>query len=323
MDAQESETLNTVKAAFGMVESLVADARGNALVMPDRTRIHFGAEYLRLAAQQSAALADLLDAAAKTNQKAGDRAKKRLREIKHDIEKHLDVVAQDGPRMMQAHGGKQVALSGADARELFEAAKQNGGTVPADILERLGVDLTAGPELATDEDAEKGSSATGDEAAAKSAKPTADIPLEIMLPVEAFAYQTWCEMADLAYKKDGMRAVIQSAVAAIAEVEKISTVVEQEVPVDDQERRHRTLLFQALTMERMPKLREVLEHMPDGEFYWEDYEGNPVDFPEPGQRLRTAAESRAVMEKGVKAFETYQAVGGRVLPGFFNDVLTP
>ncbi len=108
------------KDALGSIEALVKDARGNAIFAAnDRKRISIGAGYLRLAAQKSAALADLMDAVAGQDRRHGDKAKKRLAEIDRDIEKYLDIVATDNERWARESGAVRMQISGEDLQKIM------------------------------------------------------------------------------------------------------------------------------------------------------------------------------------------------------------
>ena len=95
------------------------DAFGNSTLTGDKHRFHIGAGYLRLAAQQSAALADLIDAVANQDRTPGRRAIKRLAEIDRAIEKHLAMVAVDNERWARERNSVRVQVSGDDFEKLM------------------------------------------------------------------------------------------------------------------------------------------------------------------------------------------------------------
>lgn len=311
----KGETFETTTNAFGSLAALLADARGNALVLPDKARIHFAAGYLRLAARKSAALAELLDAVSTVSQRSGDRAKKRIREIDRDIEKFLDVVGKDSERMLKRHGGKVVRLSSDDAKALL-AAVNAGGELPAHLFEAAGFEVE--PEGSDHGGAEHQPLVDDPASATVPPTPGQDIREETMLPLECLAYQAWTELSDLAYKKDGIIGVLAVAGEAIQAVNESAEAASEAAP--DCINMQRALVARYLGMDYLPSVCAELPKLPDGAHYWEDDEGNAVDFPVPGQRLRTAAESRAVGANFLQHFEVYQAAGGNVLPGFWSGI---
>ena len=107
---------------------------------------------------------------------------------------------------------------------------------------------------------------------------------------------------------------------AALRTDEIANVVEEEAP--GCENLQRATIFQQLWLDYLPQVSKELAKLPDGPYFWEDVDGNAVDSPQPGQRLRTAAETRARMQKLIAGFETYQAAGGRALPGFFRELMT-
>ena len=117
--------------ALGSIEALVKDARGNATLTGDRMRFHIGAGYLRLAAQKSAALADLIDAVANQDRAPGRRAIKRLAQVDRDIEKHLEKVAIDNERWARENGAVRMKISNED----FEALVR--GEPPAELIAKI------------------------------------------------------------------------------------------------------------------------------------------------------------------------------------------
>jgi hypothetical protein len=120
------------KDAFGSIEALVKDARGNAIFAGNGPkRIRIGAQYARLAGMASVALADLLVAVADGNRKAGDRAKMRLAQIDRDIQKHLDMVAVDNERWAKESGAVRMQISGEDFQKLMR------GEQPPELIAKI------------------------------------------------------------------------------------------------------------------------------------------------------------------------------------------
>jgi hypothetical protein len=128
MSNDERGSFEITKDAFASIEALVKDAIGNATLTGDRKRFHIGAGYLRLAAQKSAALADLIDAVANSNRSTGAKAIKRLMQVDRDIEKHLDKVAIDNERWAKESGAIRVEVK----REDFEALMR--GEPPPELI---------------------------------------------------------------------------------------------------------------------------------------------------------------------------------------------
>lgn len=118
MSTTEKGSYETTSDTFDQLQALIADARGNALYMGEARRLRFGATYLRHAAQQATALADLVEAVADQDRRRGDKAKKRLEQNNLAILRHLDVVAVDNARLVDE--GKAVALEGKEAEKLLE-----------------------------------------------------------------------------------------------------------------------------------------------------------------------------------------------------------
>ena len=119
MSTDERGSFEITKNAFASIEALVKDAVGNATLTGDRKRLHIGAGYLRLAAQKSAALADLIDAVANQDRAPGRRAIKRLAQVDRDIEKHLDKVAIDNERWARENGAVRMKISNEDFEALM------------------------------------------------------------------------------------------------------------------------------------------------------------------------------------------------------------
>jgi hypothetical protein len=119
MSTDERGAFEITKDAFASIEALVKDAVGNATLTGDRKRFHIGAGYLRLAAQKSAALADLIDAVANQDRNPGRRAIKRLAQVDCDIEKHLDMVAIDNERWARESGAVRMQISNEDLEALM------------------------------------------------------------------------------------------------------------------------------------------------------------------------------------------------------------
>ena len=113
----QQSTYEFTEAAFTSVAALVADARGNALYTGDAKRLQLGAGYLRLAAQQAAALADLVDAVAAGDRQRGRKAKTRIIALDREIMRHVDVAARDTMRLAEAPGA--LVLKGEDAQEFL------------------------------------------------------------------------------------------------------------------------------------------------------------------------------------------------------------
>lgn len=126
MSTNKKGTFETTTDAFSSIEALVKDGRGNAIFMaPDRKRLHFGAGYLRLAAQKSAALADLIDGVANGNRNHVDKAKKRLVQIDRDIEKHVDAAGIDNERWAKENGAISVEMKYEDVQRLMKGEGSN------------------------------------------------------------------------------------------------------------------------------------------------------------------------------------------------------
>ena len=135
MSTNEKGTFKTTIDAFSSIEALVKDGRGNAIFMsPDPKRLHFGAGYLRLAAQKSVALADLIDGVAKGNRSHVDKAKKRLAQVDRDIEKHVDAAGIDNERWAKEKGAISVEMKLEDVQRLMKGEGSNDLTAE---IERL------------------------------------------------------------------------------------------------------------------------------------------------------------------------------------------
>jgi len=119
------------KDAFASIEALVKDAVGNATLTGDRKRLHIGAGYLRLAAQKSAALANLISAVANQDRAPGRRAIRQLAQVDREIEKHLDKVAIDNERWARESGAVRMKISHED----FEALMR--GEPPPELIAKI------------------------------------------------------------------------------------------------------------------------------------------------------------------------------------------
>ena len=131
MSTDERASYEITKDAFASIEALVKDAVGNATLTGDRKRFHIGAGYLWLAAQKSAALADLIDAVANQDRAPGRRAIKRLAQVDCDIEKHLEKVAIDNERWARENGAVRMKISNED----FEALMR--GEPPPELIAKI------------------------------------------------------------------------------------------------------------------------------------------------------------------------------------------
>jgi hypothetical protein len=132
MSKDERGSLEITKDAFGSIDALVKDARGNAtLAGNDPKRLRIGAGYLRLAGMASASLADLIEAVASQDKARGDKAKKRLAQIDRDIQKHLDVVEVDNERWAKESGAIRVRVSAEDFQKLMK------GEQPPELIAKI------------------------------------------------------------------------------------------------------------------------------------------------------------------------------------------
>lgn len=315
MKETENGSFELTKASLASIEALIADARGNATLLPDRTRIGFAAEYLRLAAQKSAALAQLLDAVSKTDKRLGDKASKRIREVDRAIEKFLDVVSRDNLRWSTAHNGKLVKLTGDQVDEFIDAVV-NKKEIPAHLFE--------GAVEADERHAEPGESgSTASELQDdQSNLPVAheDIREDTMVSIEVGAYQTWTEYMDLAYKKNGLLGVVHAAIEAVTNYDESATAADEAAP--GCENMQRAMVARFMWEHFLPDASDELRKMPDGPFFWELANGGTTDFPKPGEVLKTAAETRKCRDAVLEKFEVYRATKGNVLPGFWDEVRT-
>lgn len=313
MKDTHSESFELTKTSFGSIEALVADARGNATLLPDRVRIGFAADYLRLAAQKSAALAELLEAVSKTDKRQGDRAKKRIRQVDNAIEKFLDVVSKDSARMSIAHKGKLIELTGDQVGELIEAVA-NKREIPAHLFE------SALPADTVDPQSREGGSVGSKlhEGKSDSEMTHEDIRQDTMVSVEVGAYQAWTEYMDLAYKKDGLLGVVHAAIEAVNMYDESGTAAEEAAP--GCENTQRAMVARFMWEHFLPDASDLLRKLPDGPFYWELAGGGATDFPKPGEVLKTAAETRKCRDAVLEKFEVYRATKGNVLPGFWEEV---
>ena len=131
MSTKERDSFAITKAAFASIDALVKDAHGNATMTGDRKRLAIAAGYLRLAAQKSAALADLVESVADQKRQPGDKAIKRLGEIDREIEKYLDKVAVDNKRWAKESGAVRMEISGEDLQKLMR------GEQPPQLIARV------------------------------------------------------------------------------------------------------------------------------------------------------------------------------------------
>jgi hypothetical protein len=96
MMMNNSDTLETTEHAFGAIQTLIAGAQENAIVMGgDRSRLRIGAGYLRLAAQQASALADLVVAVADVDHARAASFDTLFAQIGRDIRDYLAVVSPE------------------------------------------------------------------------------------------------------------------------------------------------------------------------------------------------------------------------------------
>lgn len=93
---KKGSTFAIVQSEFGLLEALLADARGNASFLG---RPWAAAGYLRIAAKKASALAELLDAVQGTDRERGEQAKTRLAAIEEECISWLDKVGADNARM--------------------------------------------------------------------------------------------------------------------------------------------------------------------------------------------------------------------------------
>ena len=131
MSNQEKGAFEITKDAFGSIEALVKDARGNAIFANDPKRISVAAGYLRLAGRKCAALTELIQAVADQESRHADKAKKRLAEIDRDIEKYLDFVEIDNERWAKESGAVSMTMSGEDLQKLMR------GEQPPELIARI------------------------------------------------------------------------------------------------------------------------------------------------------------------------------------------
>lgn len=313
MKETENGSFELTTESLASIEALIADARGNATLLPDRTRIGFAAEYLRLAAQKSVALAQLLDAVSRTDKRLGDKAKKRIREVDRAIEKFLDVVSKDNIRMSNAHNGKLIKLTGDQVGEFIEAVA-NKKEIPPHLFEGAIAIEPLGAEVGEEMKSAKGL----EDVELEPEKAREDISEETMVPVEVGAYQAWTEYTDLAYKKDGLLGVVQATIEAVTKYDEIATAADEAAP--GCENLQRAIAARFMWEEFLPSAAAVFRQMPDGPFYWELANGGTTDFPKPGEVLKTAAETRKCRDAVLEKFEVYMATKGNVLPGFWDEV---
>lgn len=122
-EEKEEGAYQLTTRTFDHLEALVADARGNSLMMGGRERLLIGAGYLRLGAQRAAALAEFITAVANTDRPRGKKAQKRLAQIDQEVLKFLDEVSVDNARLVAE--GKSVVLEGEEAQRFVQMALQN------------------------------------------------------------------------------------------------------------------------------------------------------------------------------------------------------
>lgn len=130
-------------------------------------------------------------------------------------------------------------------------------------------------------------------------KKSKDITEDTMLSTEVGFYQYFIEVMDLAYKKDGMRGVLQVSADVVKHANGLASISERESP--RMPNMTRAIVAADFFNEWFPACLEVLKTLPDSKAYWEDADGNPVDFPKPGTRLRTGSESAALADAVVQA----------------------
>ena len=135
-------------------------------------------------------------------------------------------------------------------------------------------------------------------------KQSKDIRRDTMVQAEVGFYQGWCELMQVAFKKEGMMGVLELAAQIIKRGDEIGCTAEQESPGCTN--LHRATVAGFLTLEWFEPVLKVLREAPDGDWYFELSEGGTVDYPKPGQALRTFSESLAIGREVEKGFHDWK-----------------
>ena len=158
----------------------------------------------------------------------------------------------------------------------------------------------------------------------KQSRQQKDISEDLAVITEVGAYQALQEVMDLAFKKGGFFGVLEAAIRVIKDTDQAARVAEEEAPGCPN--LHRATVAAPMQMQFLPAMAEQLKKLPDGPYYWELADGGTTEFPEPGQRLRTAEESRRITRKYIDGFEQFKLMvdaGVTPLPSFFEAMANP
>lgn len=139
-------------------------------------------------------------------------------------------------------------------------------------------------------------------------KQAKDVRQETAVLSEVGFYQGWCEVMQLAFKKDGMMGVLDLAGEIIAQGNAMASAAEKESPVCTN--MHRATVANFLTMEWYEPPLKALCATPDGPWYFELKDGGTTDFPKPGQELRTFTDSLKIRAETVKGFQDWKRLQG-------------
>lgn len=135
-----------------------------------------------------------------------------------------------------------------------------------------------------------------------------DVGQETAVLSEVGFYQGWCEVMQLAFKKDGMMGVLSLAGEIIAQGDAMAAAAEKESPGCTN--MHRALLAHYFASEWYEPVLKELRLQPDGPWYFELKDGGTTDFPTPGQELRTFTDSLKIREETAKTFKDYARLHG-------------
>lgn len=134
-------------------------------------------------------------------------------------------------------------------------------------------------------------------------KPPKDVSQEAVVMTEVGFYQGWCELMQLAFKKDGMRGVVGLAAEVLKHADALSVAADEESPGCFN--LHRATIAAHFFNDWFGPVLEKLRAMPDGDWYFELKDGGTTDYPQPGQELRTFSESLKMRDEGMKVYDDW------------------
>jgi len=132
----------------------------------------------------------------------------------------------------------------------------------------------------------------------------ADTSREMMVRMEVGFYQGWCELMQVAFKKDGMMGVLGLASEIVNLGSAMAMEAEKQSPGCTN--LHRSTIAAYLTNEWYEQALKAVRSLPEGDWYFELKRGGKTDYPKPGDELTTFSDTLKLREETTKVYEDWK-----------------